>query len=168
VRPFERELRSAVRCHRRHRHHAADRAERDDAAGSLRPHPWEHEPDELHGRAEVHVHLRESFVLVDVLHHGAVRDAGVVDQDVDAAPVALGLGDEGFALFRLGDIEGSNPNVLRLADRVDIEPRERALPPREKYPVLRSGQSPCHCEADACASARDQDRLLRLHTDLSL
>ena len=110
----------------------------------------------------------ESFVLVDVLHHGAVRDAGVVDQDVDAAPVALGLCDEGFALFIIGDIEGPNPNVFRLADRVDIEPREGALPPRQKHPVLRTHQSACHGEANACASARDQDRLFRLHLDLSL
>ena len=77
--------------------------------------------------------MGEPLLLFDVLHHGAIRDPGVVDEEVDTTPVALSLGDDRLAFFCVRYIEGANSNVLGLTDRMDIEARERLLSGGEKH-----------------------------------
>ena len=94
---------------------AVHRRDVDDAA----PVALDHAVDDLLAHVEQAVevgpHDRVPVDLVHLLEGHVARDAGVVDQDVDRADLALHLGDRARARVDVGDVAGDGEDVVAVA-----------------------------------------------------
>ena len=70
------------------------------------PHPGKHRLDHRHRTEELSFEQLADVGVVTFLDGRAVTVAGVVDENVDAAELLLGLGDRLGDLGAVGDVEG--------------------------------------------------------------
>lgn len=88
---------------------------------------------------------------------GAVADAGVVDQDVDAAPCCGDFADQGVACVPVDDVEGPDPEAFVFHEFFG-QSCERAGACGDDDPVVRFFiKEFCESESDSGAAAGDKD-----------
>lgn len=83
----------------------ADGGDVDDVSGFAALHVGEHSGDAVEDTADVDVDHLVPFVDLKFVQGGEGHDAGVVDEDVDAAEFFEGEVGEGLGVFEVGDVQ---------------------------------------------------------------
>ena len=102
---LERPLRGVVGADERERRDPADRGDLQDVAAALLPQERQRRLGHPHGAEDVGLQLVAELVLGQLLDEPEVPVAGVVDDDVEAAEVLVGLLDGGEVRVPVGDVE---------------------------------------------------------------
>ncbi len=155
---LDRVLRRVVPAAAREGQLAAHRADVDDPAPALPPHPRQHELGQAGEAEDVRLELPPRLVERHALDGAAQAVARVVDERTDRAGVALDLRDRALQRALVGDVElqQAAAGVLELRDRLEPAGRRVHRPVRPREPN-------CRRPPDARGAARDQHRRGRGH-----